>query len=272
MNIIKNFKQSVMIKFFILLTFCCCIFVLTSEAKTIGIMGGLGPFATIEAEKILLSHYVKNGAKKDQDFPHFITNMSCKTPDRTAYLLDSEHNTNPTSALVNSLKELENSGADVIFIPCNTAHAFIDDVNKAKKPDTIIVNMIEETGNFVKSKGFKKVLLLATDGTLKTGIYNKYLNNIVSPEIGSEEQKTIMDIIYGKDGIKAGYSAMDKRLPPSKTPWKKLQTVLKAFPDVDAVILGCTELPLAVPQEFQFEKFINPLDVVVKKSISLVQD
>ncbi len=244
----------------------------TSEAKTIGIMGGVGPFATIEAEKILLSYYVKNGAKKDQDFPHFITNMYCKTPDRTAYLLDPKHNTNPTSALVNSLKELENAGADVIFIPCNTAHAFIDDVNKAKKPDTIIVNMIEETGSFVKSKGFKKVLLLATDGTLKTRVYNKYLNNIISPKIGSEEQKIIMDIIYSKGGIKAGYSAVDKRLSPNKTPWEKLQTVLKAFPDIDGVILGCTELPLAIPLESQSKKFINPLDIVIKRSISLAQD
>ncbi len=242
------------------------------KSKTIGIMGGLGPFATIEAEKILLSHYVKNGAKKDQDFPHFIINMYCKTPDRTAYLLDPEHNVDPTSALVNSLKELENGGADVIFIPCNTAHAFIDDINKAKKPETTIVDMIEETGILVKSKGFKKVLLLATDGTLKTRVYSKYLSNIVSPEIGSEEQKIVMDIIYGREGVKAGYSAADKRLSPSQTPWKKLQTILKSFSNVDAVILGCTELPIAVPQELQSEKFINPLDVVVKKSISLLQD
>lgn len=261
-----------MIKFFILLTLSCSIFTFSAEAKTIGIMGGLGPFATIEAEQILLRDYVKNGAKKDQDFPHFITNMSCKTPDRTAYLLDPEHNPNPTNALINSLKELENAGANVIFIPCNTAHAFIDEINKVKKSETIIVNMIEETGNFVKSKGFKKVLLLATDGTLKTKIYNKYLDNIISPEIGSTSQKIIMDIIYGKNGVKAGYLANDKRLPKNETPWNKLQTVLKAFPDVDAVILGCTELPLAVPSEAQSEKFINPLDVVVKKSIFLAKD
>ncbi|NBV06809.1 MAG: amino acid racemase [Proteobacteria bacterium] len=243
-----------------------------SKSKTIGIMGGLGPFAAIEAEKILLSHYVKNGAKKDQDFPHFVINMYCKTPDRTSYLLDPEHNTNPTSALVNSLKELENAGANIIFIPCNTAHAFIGEINKAKKPETIIVDMIEETGIFAKSKGFKELLLLATDGTLKTRVYNKYLDNIVSPEIGSEEQQIVMDIIYGENGVKAGYSAVDKRLSTNKTPWWKLQTVLKSFPNVDAVILGCTELPIAVPQEFQSEKFINPLDVVVKKSISLLQD
>ncbi|MFT4968079.1 MAG: aspartate racemase [Candidatus Deianiraeaceae bacterium] len=250
----------------IVVIFLTCVF--SSEAKVIGIMGGMGPYATIDAQRILLNEYKSSGAKKDQDYPEFVINMASKTPDRTAYLLNS-NKSDPLPYLTKSLKQLENSGASVIFIDCNTAHAFIDDLYKVKKPNTTILNMIEETAISIKSENPKKVLLLATDGTLKTGIYQKYLgNDVLHPKLGSTEQKIVMDIIYGKYGIKAGYSAQDPRLPTNETPWAKLQTVLKSFPNVDKIILGCTELPLAVPQK-EKGKFINPVEVVVKKAIQL---
>jgi aspartate racemase len=239
------------------------------NASNIGIMGGMGPKASIVAQTMIMDKYSENGAKKDQDYPNIMISSESKTPDRTAFLLNPDKNDSPVPYMIKSLKQLERSGADTIFITCNTAYAFIDYLLKAKSKNTTIINMIEETSNSLKKYDHNKILLLASDGTLKTGIYNKYLgNDILQPKLGSNEQKMVMDIIYGKYGIKAGYTAEDPRLPKNKTPWFKLQTVLNSYPKAERIILGCTELPLAVPPSEKY-RFIDPVEVVIDKVIKL---
>jgi len=243
----------------------------TSESqpsqKVIGIMGGMGPGATVDAQAKLLQALIDKGAKKDQDYPNIMVSIASQTPDRTGYLNDPEHAKSPVPSMIQSLKNLERAGAGTIFITCNTAHAFYDSIAVAKHPNTKLLSMTKLAAESVKDVDPSKVLLLATDGTLNVGVYHKQLgNDILSPEVGSKTQEIVMDIIYGKHGIKAGYTAKDSRLKEKQTPWYKLQKVLKKFPTAEKVILGCTELPLAVGEP-DGDKFIDPAAVVIEEAL-----
>ncbi len=235
------------------------------KPSVIGIMGGMGPDATVDAQVKLLDVYKQNGAKKDQDYPNIIVSIASQTPDRTAHLVNPE-NQDPVPAMVRSLQSLERAGAGTIFITCNTAHAFYDEVYAHKHPETNLVSMIKETAKSLESYDPEKILLLATDGTLKTGVYTKRLGDkIMHPEIGSDTQNLVMDIIYGEHGIKAGYTATDARLEKDQTPWAKMQKILKEFPTAEKVVLGCTELPLAIGEKS--DKFVDPVTLVINKVI-----
>ena len=93
--------------------------------KTIGIIGGMGPLSTVHLfERIVL----RTKAQKDQDHIRVLIDSNTNIPDRTkAIISDGE---DPVRELVNSAKILENSGADFLIMPCNTAHYFIDEIKR----------------------------------------------------------------------------------------------------------------------------------------------
>ncbi|AGT34197.1 hypothetical protein OCC_13515 [Thermococcus litoralis DSM 5473] len=136
--------------------------------KVIGILGGMGPLATVDLFKRIV---LKTPAKKDQDHPRIIIYNNPKIPDRTAYILGKGEN--PLPELIDSAKKLEKWGADFIIMPCNTAHYFADEIQKAIKIP--LINMIEETASYVEALGVKRVGILATTGTIVSGIYQKAL-------------------------------------------------------------------------------------------------
>ena len=104
---------------------------------------------------------------------YIIIDNNTKIPDRTRYIIgDGE---DPRIELTRSIIKLESMGVDYIAIPCNTAHYFYDDIVKYTKVK--ILNMIDETVNFLKENNPKDkyYLLLSTEGTYKTGIYENIL-------------------------------------------------------------------------------------------------
>ena len=202
------------------------------EKKTIGIIGGMGPLATADLfKKIVLN----TKAEKDQDHIRVLIDNNTDIPDRTAAILHGGDD--PVPQLTKSAKALEKIGADFLIVPCNTAHYFREAVQMSV--DIPILSMIELTGEAVLSRGIKTVGLLATEGTINSGIYQNVFKKlgieIIVPE--SEEQKEITDLIY--KGVKAGNAAHDVGGVR-----KVIESLLGR--GAQTLILGCTELPVAV--------------------------
>lgn len=224
--------------------------------KTIGILGGMGPLATVDIFKKIIN---LTEANSDNEHIEIIVDNNTRIPDRTNYIINNGEN--PTSYLIKSAIRLEMMGADVIIMPCNTAHYFYDEV--VKYIDIPFLNMIVETAKETKKLYYgKKVGLLATAGTYNSGIYDKVFSEygleLIKPD--SDKMKYVMDLIYG---IKSGRSDMDLT---------NFYTVLQDLKeqDVEAFILGCTELPIAFEMFNINEKYIDPTEILASSSIKYV--
>lgn len=217
----------------------------------IGIVGGVGPFAGVDIVKKIIEETI---AVKDQDhLPVLLSSQPHRIADRTKYLVGLV-DTNPAYALAEIIQELAQAGATVVAIPCNTAHApQIFDVVKEelqKKGCKVkLLNLIEETANYIKeTQGNIAVGVLSTTGTKNTGLYRHILqqNNLQAVEPDDKIQETVHAAIYDeKYGIKAISSPVTKRAR------QELITGIGGLKQqgAQAVVLGCTELPLALPEK-----------------------
>lgn len=207
--------------------------------KTVGIMGGMGPLATADLIYNIVS---STAAEKDSDHVHLIIDSDGSVPDRTAAILCGAES--PLPHLCTMAKKLEYMGADIIAISCNTSHYFYEQICEAVSVP--VINMIDETARTVARSGAKKALLLATDGTVKMGLYDKYLSRYgVEPVYMTDEgQREVMKLIY--DCVKAGHYEFDT------------ETFCRHLREAGAgdmpVILGCTELPIAF-RHFEIDGF-----------------
>jgi aspartate racemase len=223
--------------------------------KTIGIIGGMGPLATVKLfEKIVL--YTR--ADADQDHPHTIIDSNTRIPDRTGYILQGGEN--PLGELVKSAVRLQEAGADFLVMPCNTAHYFYDEISNAV--DIPFVNMIKETVSTIK-KSFpgSKVGLLSTTGTISSGVYGRELENegleYVIPS--GDHQDAIMELIYN---IKMG------RYENDLTAFNGAIGELNAQ-GAGVMLLGCTELSVAGDM-YEFPSgvgYVDALQVLAKKAV-----
>jgi aspartate racemase len=170
--------------------------------------------------------------------------------DRTAYLLGRSRR-NPAAAIFRIVRQLERLGASVIGMPCNTAHApAIFDAVRLRLRRTAsrcrIVNMIEEVGRHIQEyhPGIRRIGLLATTGTCRCRVYEDVLTplGLEVLQLPARRQESLVErAIYDKRfGIKAAS-------PPSAEARRRVEKAMDALlaAGAEAVILGCTELPLA---------------------------
>ncbi|MDO4489179.1 MAG: amino acid racemase [Eubacteriales bacterium] len=201
--------------------------------KTIGILGGMGPLATADLFKKIIE---LTDAANDQDHVRVIIDSNTNIPDRTAAILHGGKS--PVEELTKSARLLENAGADLLIMPCNTAHYFVDYVKEAV--NIPVVSIIESAADKVLSRGFNKAVILATDGTIQAGVYEKIFKEKGIETIYPDEkiQKNVMSIIY--EGVKAG--------TPREGRMDELTGEINAFlkKEASVAVLACTELPLAV--------------------------
>ncbi len=211
--------------------------------KTIGIVGGMGPLATADLFTKII-HRTK--AAKDQDHIHVLIDSNPAVPDRTAAILHGGED--PTPILLQSCKNLEAMGADLLLMACNTAHYFYDRLQPALHIP--MLHMPRETAHAARKMGYQKVALLATDGTVQSGVYGQAFAQsgveLLLPDPAG--QKAVMSLIY--DCVKAGLPRFDTG--PVVDAIRRLQAA-----GAQAMVLGCTELPLAFQQ---FDLPGNPLD------------
>lgn len=213
-----------------------------NNQKILGIIGGMGPMATIDLYAKIIS---MTKADRDQNHIHTLIDSATTTPDRCACILDGGES--PLPYLVAAARRLEAAGAGVLIMACNTAHYFYDGI--AESVAIPLLHMPRETALAIKRRGIEKVGLLATDGTLQTGIYHRALQaqgiEVITPD--DKGQKRVMELIY--DGVKAGDYSLN--VVPLLRDLADLQTR-----GADIFVLGCTELPIA------FERYSIPFTSV----------
>ena len=203
---------------------------------------------------------VLNRGKIDQEYPLFLLYNKSNIPGRPESIGSQTKNlsnksTNKTSrakynkvlnSLLKGCKLLEKNKCKFIVIPCNTAHYWFDDLqNKIKIP---IINMPKEVFKFTKKKCKKnsKVGLLATEGTLKTGVYKKFFEKdyqLIEPSQKIQKMSVNKAIKLVKMG---NVKAAAKAIKPA------IDSLIKM--NCKKIILGCTELPIAI---FAFKSFKN---------------
>jgi aspartate racemase len=227
--------------------------------KIIGILGGMGPQATID----LFTKIVKETkAHRDQDHLRILIDNNPKIPDRTLALQGKAPN--PLSQLVRSARILENAGAGFIIIPCMTAHYYYDALQRHIKIP--ILHMLEITAQHIRTKlkGISKVGLLGTTGAIKTELFQKAFSPtgleliLPDPEV---QEKWIMAAIYGRSGIKAiGPSENSKHLLIEAS-----EMLIKR--GAQAIIAGCTEIPLVLKEDDLSVPVIDPTSILAQATI-----
>lgn len=234
----------------------------------LGIVGGVGPAATVDfMAKIVRGTH----ARRDQDHIRMIVEHNPQIPDRTENLIGG--GIDPTIPLYSACKKLEQAGAQAIAIPCNTAHAFIERIQPHLAVP--ILNMLELTANhLVRHHPFlTNIGLLATTGTVQSGIYREVLARAGLHCLVPEQpfQEMVMEVIYGPDGVKAGFDRAGCR--------KKLCSVVEHLRSLggEAIILGCTELPLVLTATGDSATapgnlpILDPTEILADKCVELFQ-
>ena len=221
----------------------------------IGILGGMGTQAGLDfCNKLVFL----NRGKIDQEYPLFMLYNKSDIPGRpesigiqTGRLSNKSINRESykkynkvLKSLLKGCKLLEKNNCKFIVIPCNTAHYWYDDLQK--KINIPIINMPKEVFKVAKSELRKnsKIGLLATEGTLKTGIYNKFFDKDYKI-ITTSEQLQKKNVNKAIKHVKMGnVKAAEKAIQPAIN--YLIQKKCKK------IILGCTELPIAI---FAFKSY-----------------
>lgn len=135
------------------------------NTKTVGVIGGLGPMATVYFYDMVVR---LTDAKTDQEHIDMVIANRATTPDRTDYII-GKSDVSPVDVLKKDAKRLENFGSDFIVITCNTAHFFYNEISE--EVSIPVLNIIEETIKHAKEKNHKKLGILATTGNINTKLY-----------------------------------------------------------------------------------------------------
>ena len=199
--------------------------------KTIGIIGGMGPAATCDLmEKII----ALTRAARDQEHLHVIADVNTAIPDRTDAILHG--GADPVPEMVKSAQRLESAGAEMLLMPCNTAHYFYGQVAGAVKVP--VLHMARETAAVLQAAGVQSAGVLATDGTVRSGVYESALSQagIRAVYPAPALQREVMRLIY--QGVKA------RAVPLGDIPVRDILADLRAQ-GAETVLLACTELPIA---------------------------
>lgn len=219
--------------------------------KIVGIAGGVGPFAGLDLQQKILQ---ETSARRDQEHLAILSiSQPADIPDRTEFLLGQTAQ-NPAYPLARQLLSLERMGAQVAAIPCNSAHAApIFDVILAElaaaESRLILLHMMHEVAEFLRAhySAIQCVGVLSTTGTARARVYPLSLEpvgyTVLAPDDALQTQ-VIHPAVYDPDyGIKAqGYATAKSRAA--------LQHGVRALHQAgaEAIILGCTEMPLALPE------------------------
>jgi aspartate racemase len=227
--------------------------------KAIGILGGMGPQATVDA----MNKIIKNTAAHcDQEHIPVITVSIPDIPDRTKSIVNQDNK--PLKKMGEYLKILENANVGCIIIPCNTAHFWFDQLQQ--QTHTKMISIIEATVGFILKSNAQEICILATSATIDTELYQKKLAVHQIPFILPEPeiQQQIMQSIYS---YKSGDIAKSKEI---------MSNIIKLydFNPARKFLLACTEIPLILEDWIKEnpELFIDATDVLIRNAIEWYQN
>ena len=216
---------------------------ITDRKTTIGILGGMGPYATNFFFKRILD---LTPVKMDKDHFHTIIDNNVKIPSRTRAVKYNEQS--PVNDIVSSINNLAKIGCRCVMLPCNSVHYFYEEVSK--KIEIPWLNMIEIVSNKMLELNYSRPLILGGYITTEKKVYSKYLPESVYL---SESENRIIESIIEEIKIK---NILDKNSD------KTIRDIVKNYDDmIDSVLLGCTELPIVMNEDhFKGKKVISSID------------
>lgn len=220
---------------------------------SIGVIGGLGPMATAVYMKKVIS---MTKADRDQDHPDMIIYSKPSVPDRTAFIL-GQSDDSPLPFLMDMALSLERQGADVIAVPCITARFFNAELRE--KVNVPIIHGVDGTAAYCERCGYKKVGIMATAGSIKSGVIASALKEHgITPVIPDEQtQEVVTGLIY--DSVKCGKSADKNALQQAADSLRQA--------GAEICLLGCTELSVIADSCDLGEGFFDILDMLAAQSV-----
>lgn len=196
------------------------------EEKVVGILGGMGPFATVEFFRQILLY---TPAKKEWEHLRILIDNNVKIPSRTRALLYNE--ASPVPKMIESINLLASIGADFVAVPCNQAHYFYKEVTPFIEIPWL--NMIDITAKAVSILAKSRPLILGGYVTVKKRVYDEYIPG--AKYLSEPENGVVIDAIE-EIKLTSGLSVESaKRLE---------DTVSKREREIDCVVLACTEFSI----------------------------
>ncbi len=221
-------------------------------ARTIGVLGGMGPEATAYFFQLIIKN---TKATCDQDHIPILIWNNPRIPPRTEAVLGRGRS--PLPLLLEGIGILEKGGAGLIVMPCITAHYYAPQLrSRAKIP---FLSLLEESVRYAERyfPDLKKAGLIASSGTIASRLFDKSFAlagiEIIVP--GPVEQKRVMNAIFGKKGIKAGFTAGG----PKDTIMAVARRLIRR--GAEAIIAGCTEVPLVLGPKNLSVPLIEPMRI-----------
>lgn len=228
-----------------------------SEDKVIGIIGGLGPAATMDFCNRIIR---LTPANCEQDHLHLLIDNNPKAPDRNLAIAGKGNS--PLGMFVESARYLQSGGADFLVMPCNTAHAFVNQI--AAAVSVPMVSIIDEVVGSLTG-GVKRVGVLAADGCLTEGLYQEGLDRVDLDYVCLEKdaQVEFMDLIYQikKQGVCSAVR-------------QKMQHFARILIEngADAVIAGCTEVPLSLEQSELSVPLFDSTEILAGRAVAYAKN
>lgn len=219
----------------------------------LGVLGGLGPMSTFYFCELLTAH---TSATCDADHIDMLISSRASTPDRTAFILGKSTD-DPLPVMKREAERLTDAGAELLVIPCNTAHYFYDGLRASCSVP--ILNIIEETVLHLHRNGVRRFGLLATEGTRSSGAYRRFSDplSMTCVEPTAEEQAQIMHIIYG---------CIKQNRPIDWNAFFSVTDAMRAR-GCERLVLGCTELSLLKRAGLDEGVFVDSLEVLAYRTI-----
>ncbi len=225
------------------------------ERKRLGVIGGLGPLATAYFFELVIQ---MTDAETDQEHVEMIIYSRPSIPDRTSYITGASRE-NPLPAMAETGRWLVDQGAEIIAIPCITAHYFHKEL--AEVISVPVIHIVRETAEHLSVHGIKKAGIMATDGTIYSGLFQKELRERGIEGVLPDEknQKYVMDLIY--QDVKAGR-------PIEIEKFNEAARYLKAC-GAEVIILGCTELSLIKRNYAIGAGYLDAMEILARKAVLL---
>lgn len=223
--------------------------------KTVGVIGGLGPQATLDFYAKLIQ---KSNATIDQDHLHVIINSNAKIPNRQEALAGKGPSCAPE--LIQSAVALQNSGSDFLVMVCNTAHAYEEHIKGAI--EIPFISIIRESVNHCLNTvpNLKKVGILAATGCLEANLYQDRFDHagVDCMTLNKEDQKRFMELIFEIKGNNLDFSVSMEM--------ERLTKTLVAN-GAELILAACTEVPLVLQPSYLSVPLVNSTDVLVDATI-----
>ena len=221
----------------------------------LGVLGGMGPQATNTFYQFVID---RTDARTDQEHVNALILSDSGMPDRTSAILGGEKAQEAVFLrLLEDARLLERAGCTCIAVPCNTSHFFLDRVQESI--GIPILHMIRETARLLTSQGLKRPGILATDGTIQTGLYQKEFAaaGIETVIPSPEAQRLVMSLIY--DDVKAGRDG-----DPQKFAAIHRDLIAQGC---DCGVLACTELSVFADKHHLPHFYTDAMAVLAERAV-----